>query len=104
MNDAWVADDGKPYGLVTTGWSMVYGPAGGTVDFDEPNFVQTRAEFRLPGSYTLMLQASDGEKDANDLTVITVYADPNQNDPPEVYAGSDYSGDLAVGGQPGVQT
>jgi hypothetical protein len=45
-----------------------------------------------------MLQASDGEKDANDLTVITVYADPNQNDPPEVYAGSDYSGDLAVGG------
>ena len=73
-------------------WSMVYGPAGGTVDFDDPTFVQTRVEFRLPGTYTLMLQASDGEKDANDLTVITVYADPNQNDPPEVYAGSDYSG------------
>ena len=67
---------------------MVYGPAGGTVDFDDPNFVQTRVEFSLPGTYTLMLQASDGEKDANDLTVITVYADPNQNDPPEVYARS----------------
>ena len=57
LNDAWVADDGKPYGLVTTGWSMVYGPAGGTVDFDDPTFVQTSVEFRLPGTYTLMLQA-----------------------------------------------
>ncbi|MHC4389656.1 MAG: PKD domain-containing protein, partial [Planctomycetota bacterium] len=54
LNDAWVADDGKPYGLVTTGWSMVYGPAGGTVDFDDPSFVQTSVEFRLPGTYTLM--------------------------------------------------
>jgi hypothetical protein len=56
LNDAWVADDGKPYGLVTTGWSMVYGPAGGTVDFDEPTFVQTTS--RIQAARDLHLNAA----------------------------------------------
>ncbi|MHC4193440.1 MAG: hypothetical protein ACYSP9_04605 [Planctomycetota bacterium] len=32
-------------------------PSDGTVDFEDPSFVQTSVEFRLPGTYTLMLQA-----------------------------------------------
>lgn len=55
-------DDGlpDPPGSLSASWSMVAGPAGGSVLFSPANAFQTVARFSAPGSYTVALQASDG--------------------------------------------
>lgn len=57
-----VTDDGlpNPPGALTTSWSMVSGPVGGSVFFSPPQGLETLASFSVPGVYTLALSASDG--------------------------------------------
>ncbi len=67
------SDDGLPIGsTLTTTWS---GPAG--VTFANANALSTLATFAAPGSYTLMLTASDGAASVSDTVVITVNSAAN---------------------------
>ncbi len=70
--DGTVTDDGlpNPPGAVTVTWSKVSGP--GTVAFGNPNAVDTTATFSSPGTYTLSLSASDGQKTGSDDVEIVV--------------------------------
>jgi hypothetical protein len=73
--DASVIDDGlpSPPNLSTT-WSKISGP--GSVNFAEPNAVDTTACFSSPGVYQLLLEANDGEFQVFDSINITVDAAP----------------------------
>jgi VWFA-related protein len=77
-----VTDDGlpNPPGAVATTWSKVSGPVG-TVNFGDPNAVDTTADFSGPGpgTYVLSLTANDGEFVVSDNVTITVIDDPNPN-------------------------
>lgn len=55
-------DDGfpNPPGALNVRWSLVSGPAGGSVSFSSPQSFETVARFSLPGNYTIALNASDG--------------------------------------------
>jgi hypothetical protein len=85
--DGTVTDDGlpNPPGAVTTVWteSLTVGP----VQIANPNAVDTTASFTVPGSYTLLLTARDGEKSSQSDVNITVL--PAANQPPVVNAGPD---------------
>ena len=59
--DGTVSDDGLPTGALTTDWSLVSGPASGTVQFGDATAVDTSAIFNIAGSYVLQLRADDGQ-------------------------------------------
>lgn len=69
-----VSDDGlpDPPAHVTTTWSKVSGPSGGTVVFSNPSALTTTATFSLAGVYVLRLSASDGALSGQDDVVVTV--------------------------------
>ncbi|TGO05752.1 OmpL47-type beta-barrel domain-containing protein [Serinibacter arcticus] len=54
-------DDGLPGTGVTSAWSVVDAPDGGSVVFDAATAPTTVARFTEPGRYTLRLTVSDGE-------------------------------------------
>lgn len=65
-------DDGLPSGTLTTTWSMISGPTGGTVTFANPNALVTTATFSKAGVYVLQLAAWDGALQGTDTVTITV--------------------------------
>jgi hypothetical protein len=68
-------DDGNPVppGQLTTGWSLVNGPAA--VTFTAPAALTTSATFQVPGTYTIRLTAFDGQAtSSDDLTVVVAPA------------------------------
>ncbi len=69
-----VSDDGlpDPPGQVTTTWSRVSGPTGGTVVFANPSALTTTATFSMAGTYVLRLTANDGALSGQDDLVVTV--------------------------------
>ncbi len=87
--DGTVTDDGlpNPPAKVTTTWSKVSGPVGGTVAFADPAKVDTTATFTLAGTYKLQLTASDGSLTTTDDVQLTVKPVPNTA--PVVNAGTD---------------
>jgi hypothetical protein len=70
--DGTVTDDGLPTppGAVTTTWSKYDGP--GTVTFANASAVDTTAAFSTPGTYHLMLRASDSDATTTDMVTVTV--------------------------------
>ena len=72
--DGTVSDDGlpNPPGVVTTTWSKVSGP--GTVNFGNPNAVDTTASFSAAGTYVLRLTANDSLLTSSDDVTVTVNA------------------------------
>jgi len=77
-----VTDDGLPIGSeLTSEWTVVDGP--GEVILSDPTNPVSEIGLTAPGSYTLRLQASDGELTSEDETNVLVV----KNDPPIVYAG-----------------
>ncbi|MFC2027670.1 S8 family serine peptidase, partial [Chloroflexota bacterium] len=83
--DGTVTDDGfpDPPATVTTTWSQVDGPA--SVVFADAGAVDTTATFPGTGTYSLQLEAYDGELTNNDQVTITV--NDLQNQAPVVDAG-----------------
>jgi RHS repeat-associated protein len=82
------SDDGQPPGgALTVQWSLVSGPAGGTVVFANPAAAQTTATFDVASAtpYVLRLTASDSLLTSVDEMTVTVSA----NQPPLVDAGAD---------------
>jgi hypothetical protein len=71
-----VTDDGLPSNTLTTTWSTVSGPTGGTVTFGNASAVDTAASFSVAGTYVLRLTASDGALSASDEVPILVQAAP----------------------------
>ncbi len=67
-----VIDDGlpNPPSAVTTTWSLITGP--GTTTFENPNEVNTTANFSAPGVYVLSLNANDSALNISDEVTITV--------------------------------
>jgi hypothetical protein len=63
-------DDGLPNGTLTAMWSKLSGP--GTVTFADPTAFTTTATFSVAGTYTLQLQASDGQLSSTSSTTVTV--------------------------------
>jgi hypothetical protein len=60
-------------GLTTRWYAYNYAAQPGTVTFGTPHALTTTASFSAPGTYTLMLQASDGvHTPAYDAVVVTV--------------------------------
>ena len=74
--DGTVSDDGLPTtpGTVTTLWTLISGPTGGTVLFADATQVDTTANFSVEGTYVLDLDADDSELASNDQITITVNA------------------------------
>lgn len=64
------SDDGLPSGNLTTLWSKVSGP--GDVNFLNPTFTVSGAQFSATGTYVLRLTASDGVLSGSDDVTITV--------------------------------
>ncbi|HKR11221.1 MAG TPA: PKD domain-containing protein [Pyrinomonadaceae bacterium] len=64
------SDDGLPTGNLTTLWSKVSGP--GDVNFLNPTFTVSGAQFSATGTYVLRLTASDGALTGSDDVTITV--------------------------------
>lgn len=80
-------DDGLPTppGMLTLAWTMVSGPAGGTVTFTPPDAAATTASFTVAGDYVLRLTASDGALSASADVAVTVNpAPPTDAIPPTV--------------------
>jgi RHS repeat-associated protein/uncharacterized repeat protein (TIGR01451 family) len=77
-------DDGRPEGSVLhVGWSQANGP--GAVTFATPDQLETQASFPVPGSYTLLLTASDSERTSSAAVRIEASQDL-VNAPPMVSA------------------
>ncbi|MBD5778291.1 tandem-95 repeat protein [Pelagicoccus sp. NFK12] len=83
MLDGSVSDDGLPLGSeVVSDWKLIEGSDDISFgDFSEP---QSRVSFYAPGSYSLRLEATDGELVASDEVEFLVV----QNQAPIVSAGS----------------
>jgi putative cell wall-binding protein len=65
-----VKDDGLPGDSLSSTWSVVSAPEGGTAVFADASAATTTAQFTVEGEYVLRLAASDGELDASkELTV-----------------------------------
>ena len=62
-------NEGDP-GVLSYYWRKVSGP--GTVTFSDIHALDATVTFSAKGIYELMLQATDGDKDANDITTIRV--------------------------------
>jgi hypothetical protein len=66
-----VSDEGLPRGApLRTAWKQLKGP--GTVTFEDASKPRTHATFSAPGSYELLLWASDSEHDAELRVVVNV--------------------------------
>jgi RHS repeat-associated protein/fibro-slime domain-containing protein len=87
--DGTVTDDGLPFGLLTTKWTVESFPLGGEVEFADEFSEDTTATFSKDGPYVLKLWASDGQKIGEDITIITVDGLANQR--PVVNAGTDWN-------------
>ncbi|MBE0537193.1 MAG: LamG domain-containing protein [Phycisphaerae bacterium] len=61
--------EGDP-GVLSHYWYKVSGP--GTANFSNSTALDTTVTFTAKGTYELMLQATDGDKDANDVMTIVV--------------------------------
>lgn len=73
--DGSVTDDGQPAPpSLSTTWSQAAGP--GAVTFADAAAVDTTATFSAPGTYTLLLSASDGALAASDTVQVVVSAAP----------------------------
>jgi hypothetical protein len=57
--EANAVDDGLP-GSLTTSWTTLTTPAGGSVTFENPGNPTTGVRFSMAGTYALRLSASDG--------------------------------------------
>ena len=68
--NASVADDGLPYGSLSTTWTKTSGP--GNVSFTNANAASTAATFPLAGTYVLRNTVSDGQLSASDEVQILV--------------------------------
>ncbi len=79
-----VLDDGRPEGgEMRVAWSQLNGPA--PVSFTTPGQEETQATFTVPGTYTLLLWASDSE--STESAAVRVEVSPDLvNAPPEVSA------------------
>ena len=88
--DGTVTDDGLPFGLlpIPTKWTVESFPLGGEVEFADEFSEDTTATFTKDGIYVLKLWASDGQKEGEDTTIITVDGTANQK--PDVDAGDDW--------------
>ncbi len=70
-----VADDGLPAGSgLGQSWAKVSGP--GTVTFDDPTALSTRAEFGQPGTYVLRLTATDTQQTSSAELQVVVTPPP----------------------------
>ena len=69
-----VTDDGLPGATVTTRWS---GPAG--VVFSAPGELSSEVSLPAPGTYVLVLTATDGELTSVDTTLASVNGAPSVN-------------------------
>ncbi len=67
-----VTDDGLPNNTLTITWSVQSGPGG--LVFDDPAQAATAVTFSTPGTYVLLLTASDGALTATSTVTITVNA------------------------------
>jgi len=67
-------DDGLPYGILSTTWSLVSGPA--PVVFSSTHTPITNAGFLSSGTYILQLSVSDGQLSSTSQTTITVSLTP----------------------------
>jgi hypothetical protein len=85
---ASITDDGlpDPPATLTVSWTPLQGP--GRVNFTDPGALDTSAEFGAPGTYVLLLTATDGELSSSDDVVVSVQPD---NLAPVVDAGPDQS-------------
>jgi len=73
-----VSDDGLPWPpTLTTTWTVLQTPVGGTVTFADASMVDTTAAFSTPGEYTLRLTAGDGEQETYDDLAVTVEKTPS---------------------------
>ncbi len=72
---ATVSDDGLPSGTVTQSWTMVSGPAGGTVTFSAPTALTTNATFNKVGAYIVKCLATDGNLTSDDPNAVKVSPD-----------------------------
>lgn len=66
-----VKDDGLPGDTLTSAWTVVSAPEGGTAVFDDASRASTVARFTTAGEYTLRLSASDGELETVKDLVVT---------------------------------
>jgi hypothetical protein len=75
---AEATDDGlpNPPGKLTISWKKARGP--GEVTFDDPGKLRTAASFSKPGSYSVLVTASDGERQGTADIRVTVEADPRE--------------------------
>jgi hypothetical protein len=81
-----VTDDGLPSPpTLITNWSVVSG--AGPMIIQDPDRLQTKATFSLPGTYVVRLTASDGALTSSDVLSINVL--PSSNVAPVVDAGPD---------------
>jgi hypothetical protein len=81
-------DDGlpnPPNGVTVVGWSLINGPAGGTVSFGTAMSWNTTASFSMPGSYVFRLIVTDGSDLGQDDVIVAVNP---VNNPPVVEAGA----------------
>ena len=86
-------DDGLPAeGDVTTTWSQVSGPEGGTAKFVDASAASTTVTFNKEGDYVLKLTASDGEKEGSkEITVHGIPSDGTVNVAPQSSASASYT-------------
>jgi len=94
-----VTDDGLPSPpTLNTNWSVVSG--AGPMIIQDPDRLQTKATFSLPGTYVVRLTASDGALTSSDVLSINVL--PSSNVAPVVDAGPDqtttFPADVALHG------
>jgi subtilisin family serine protease len=71
-----VTDDGLPFGLLSTTWTVVSAPPEASVIFTSPFSAATQATFSSTGIYRLQLTASDGDQTASSVVSVTVSAIP----------------------------
>ncbi len=57
-------------------WTKVSGPQNGVASFTNPTMASTTASFNRVGTYTLQLDANDGQNDASGTMTVTVRGDP----------------------------
>jgi RHS repeat-associated protein len=79
-------DDGQPAGsTLSVSWSVASGP--GPVTFANANAASTTATFTEPGTYVLVLTATDSVLTSSDQTTITINSSSYRNVAPTVSAG-----------------
>jgi len=89
--DGIAVDDGLPDApsALAINWTQISGP--GSTSFADPGSARTTADFSLPGSYVLQLEADDGARTGTDTVAIEVLAAAAANAAPLVDAGADRS-------------